>query len=234
LNQGLGVSFEPHDFWQAFAAPGSFDPAPADGHIGFYPAPLADGRQLPLPLRVLPGDGKSAVASLILNQASFAVEDGLAAGLTELLEAFSPEIIIGVPTLGLPLASNVARRLGHTRMVPLGTSRKFWYRDELSEPMKSITSPTATKTLYVDPRMLPLLRGKRVAVIDDVISSGQSMGSVLRLLEKAEVEPVAIGCAMLQGTNWQEPLAAWRDRIVAPLKSPRFALNEKERWVPVT
>jgi adenine/guanine phosphoribosyltransferase-like PRPP-binding protein len=233
LNQGLGVSFEPHDFWQAFAGPGSFDPAPTDGHLGFYPAPLADGRQLPLPLRVLPGDGNSAVASLILNQASFAVEDGLAAGLTELLEAFSPEIIIGVPTLGLPLASNVARRLGHTRMVPLGTSRKFWYRDELSEPMKSITSPTATKTLYVDPRMLPLLRGKRVAVIDDVISSGQSMGSVLRLLAKAEVEPVAIGGAMLQGTNWQEPLAAWRDRIVAPLKSPRFALNEKELWVPV-
>jgi len=227
------VSFEPHDFWQEFAAPGRFDPNPAEGHLSFYPAPLADGRQLALPLRVLPGDGKSAVASLILNQASFFVEDGLAAALTALVRAKGPEIIIGVPTLGLPLASNVARRLGHTRMVPLGTSRKFWYRDDLSEPMKSITSPTATKTLYVDPRMLPLLRGKRVAVIDDVISSGQSMGAVLRLLTKAGIEPVAIGCAMLQGTSWQEPLADWRDRIVAPLVSPRFFLNEHGRWSPV-
>jgi adenine/guanine phosphoribosyltransferase-like PRPP-binding protein len=81
--------------------------------------------------------------------------------------------------------------------------------------------------------MLPLLRGKRVAVIDDVISSGQSMGAVLRLLQKAEIEPTVIGCAMLQGTNWQEPLAAWCDRIVAPLSSPRFTLNGNERWTPV-
>jgi hypothetical protein len=38
---------------------------------------------------------------------------------------------------------------------------------------------------------------------------------------------------MLQGKNWQEPLAPWRDRIVAPLISPRFFLNEHERWSPV-
>nr|WP_244465810.1 phosphoribosyltransferase [Devosia soli] len=228
------MSFEPHDFWQSFAAPASFEADPAEGHLGFYPARLADGRQLPLPLRVLPGDGKAAVASLILNQASFAVEDGLAASLAGMLREKAPEVLIGVPTLGLPLASNVARRLGHTRMVPLGTSRKFWYRDDLSEPMKSITSPTAAKTLYVDPRMLPLLRGKRVAVIDDVISSGQSMGAVLRLLTKAEIEPIAIGCAMLQGAAWQESLAAWRDQIVAPLASPQFFLNELGRWSPVT
>ena len=227
------MSFEPHEFWQAFAAPGSFDSDPPDGHFGFYPATLPDGRQLPLPLRVLPGDGKSAVASLILNQASFAVEDGLAHALADLLVPFRPDIIIGVPTLGLPLASNVARRLGHTRMVPLGTSRKFWYRDDLSEPMKSITSPSVGKTLYIDPRMLPLVRGQRVAVIDDVISSGQSMSAVLRLLAKAEIEPVAIGCAMLQGTNWHETLAAHGDRIVAPLRSPRFALSQNERWVPI-
>ena len=227
------MSFEPHEFWQAFSPPGTHDSNPADGYLGLYPAPLADGRQLALPIRVLPGDGTSAVASLILNQASFAVEDGLANALATLLRAHEPDIIIGVPTLGLPLASNVARRLGHTRMVPLGTSRKFWYRDDLSEPMKSITSPTASKTLYVDPRMLPLLRGKRVAVVDDVISSGQSLGAVLRLLAKAEIEPTIIGCAMLQGTNWHGPLAAWRDRIVAPLASPRFALNDKDCWTPV-
>ena len=227
------MSFEPHEFWQAFSPPGTHDSNPTDGHHGLYHAPLADGRQLALPIRVLPGDGTSAVASLILNQASFAVEDGLANALATLLRAHEPDIIIGVPTLGLPLASNVARRLGHTRMVPLGTSRKFWYRDDLSEPMKSITSPTASKTLYVDPRMLPLLRGKRVAVVDDVISSGQSISAVLRLLAKAEIEPVVIGCAMLQGTNWHEPLTAWRERIVAPLASPRFALNENERWTPV-
>ena len=62
------MSFEPHEFWQAFSPPGTHDSNPTDGYLGLYPAPLADGRQLALPIRVLPGDGKSAVASLILNE----------------------------------------------------------------------------------------------------------------------------------------------------------------------
>ena len=222
----------PHEFWQEIYPAGTFDTRPADGFRGLYPAQLPDGRQIALPIRVLPEGGK-AVASLIVNQASFAVEDALVDTMVGLARPFAPEVVIGVPTLGLPLANGVARRLGHKRMVALGTSRKFWYRDELSEPMKSITSPTASKTLYVDPRMLPLLRGQRVAVIDDVISSGQSMGAVLRLLAKAEIEPTVIGCAMLQGTNWHDPLAPWRDRVVAPLASPRFARNDSDRWTPV-
>lgn len=226
------MSFEPHDFWQSFVPAGTHDVSPAEGHVGFYPATLPDGRELPLPLRVLPGDGTAAVSSLILNQASFAVEDGLAGALADLLRPLAPEIIIGVPTLGLPLASNVARRLGHTRMVPLGTSRKFWYRDELSEPLKSITSPGAGKTIYIDPRMLPLLEGRRIAVIDDVISTGQSMEAVLRLLGHAGITPIAIGCAMLQGSAWRAVLAPWLDRIIAPLATPRFHKTAGDRWLP--
>lgn len=224
--------FEAHDFWQRFSPPGSYDTAPAGGHAGFFPATLPDGRQLALPLRVLPGDGGAAVSSLILNQASFAVEDGLAIALADLLRPMSPEVIVGVPTLGLPLAANVARRLGHTRMVPLGTSRKFWYRDELSEPMRSITSPGASKTLYIDPRMLPLLEGRRAVVIDDVISTGQSMQAVTRLLERAGIKPIALGCAMLQGTEWRAALEPYLGHILAPLATPRFRKTADDRWLP--
>ena len=65
----------PHDFWQEFHPPGSF---PADGDFtSFYVAELEDGRQLRLPIRVL-ADGEHALASLIVNQASFAVLDALA------------------------------------------------------------------------------------------------------------------------------------------------------------
>lgn len=221
---------QPYDFWQAFAAPGTYETGPEAGHGHFYPATLPDGRQLLLPIRVLPGDGQHAVASLIINQASFDVEDGLARALADLLAPHAPEVIIGVPTLGLLLASNVARRLGHTRMVPLGTSRKFWYREDLSEPMSSITSPGQAKTLFLDPRMLPLVEGKRVAVVDDVVSSGTSMVAVLRLIEKAGITPEVIGCAMLQGTAWRGALAAWQDRIVAPLASPLLARRPNGRW----
>lgn len=222
----------PHAFWQEIMPPGTYATDPAEGFSEGFPARLPDGQQLLLPIRVLPGEGNQAVCSLIINQASFAVEDALAAALTGLLAPFSPEIVIGVPTLGLPLANNVARRLGHRRSVALGTSRKFWYRDDLAEPMRSITSPLPGKTIFIDPRMLPVLDGKRVAVIDDVLSTGSSMSAVLRLLEKAGIEPVAIGAAMLQGSRWREPLAHWRDRIVAPLASPLLARGENGNWRP--
>ncbi|WEK06216.1 MAG: phosphoribosyltransferase [Candidatus Devosia phytovorans] len=221
----------PHQFWQTLDPAGTHD-APREGWSDSYPATLPNGRQLLLPIRVLPGDGQSAVASLIINQASFAVEDALSQGLADLLAPLEPEVIIGVPTLGLPLANNVARRLGHDRMVALGTSRKFWYRDELSAPMSSITSPNQQKTIFLDPRSLPLLEGRRVAVIDDVISSGTSMLAVMTLLTAAGITPVAIGAAMLQGTRWQDGLGAWRDRIVAPLASPRLSKTPSGHWLP--
>ena len=221
----------PHQFWQDIAPPGTYA-ATSTNFVDSYPASFADGRQLLLPIRILPGDGTRAVASLIVNQASFAVEDALAGALVEQLAPFAPDVIIGVPTLGLPLAANVARRLGHHRMVALGTSRKFWYRDELSEPMSSITSPTHAKTIFLDPRVLPLLDGKRVALIDDVISSGSSMAAVLRLLNKAHIDPIVIGAAMLQGDTWHAPLAPWRDRIVSAIASPLLEKSD-DGWRPL-
>lgn len=128
------------------------------------------------------------------------------------------EVVAGLPTLGLTLAAAVAQKLGHTRYVPLGTSRKFWYRDDLSVALISITTPTQQKRLYIDPRMLPLLEGRRVALIDDVISSGTSIVSGLQLLAGCGIEPVAIGAAMLQSRRWCETLDAvgpqWRERTV--------------------
>lgn len=226
----------PHQFWQTVYPAGTFDAAPADGFSDLYPASLPEGRQIALPIRILPGDGSQAVASMIVNQASFAVEDALSDAMAAHARAYAPEIVIGVPTLGLPLANGVARRLGHERMVGLGTSRKFWYSEDLSEPMSSITSPEHAKRLYLDPRMLPLLQGKRVLVVDDVISSGTSMLAVLRLLRTAGIEPVAAIFAMLQGDNWRaiisEHDASLVARIHGAIASPRLARSGSGAWFP--
>tara|TARA_R110000737_G_scaffold219206_1_gene235348 strand:+ start:218 stop:886 length:669 start_codon:yes stop_codon:yes gene_type:complete len=170
-----------------------------------YAAALG-AHQLLLPIRTL-ADGQRGVASMILNQASFAVLDAVADRLTDQLRAHAPDIIVAVPTLGLPLAEAVARRLGHTRLVPLGTSKKFWYEEDLSVPLSSITSPGQGKRLYLDPRMKPLLTG-RIAIIDDVLSSGTSMAAVLALMEKAGITPTVIGAAMLQGDAWRDKVSA--------------------------
>jgi adenine/guanine phosphoribosyltransferase-like PRPP-binding protein len=225
--------FDPHEFWQSVHAAGAFQ-QPRGGYRDHYPASLPDGRQVALPLRVLPGDGTAAVASLIVNQASFAVEDALADAMAALAKPFGAEVVVGVPTLGLPLASGVARRLGHPRMVALGTSRKFWYQDELSEPLSSITSPDQAKRIYLDPRMLPLLQGRRVIAVDDVVSTGASFAAVLRLLRKAGIEPVAAVFAMKQGRRWESALADAfpAGRILAALQSPRFTRTADGLWRP--
>jgi adenine/guanine phosphoribosyltransferase-like PRPP-binding protein len=196
---------QPHDFWQTVHPAGSF--AANIGHKHFFPATLADGRQLQLPIRPLP-DGRHALASLIINQASFAVVDALADDLATRLLPYAPDVVIGLPTLGLTLASEVAKKLGHSRYVPLGTSRKFWYEDALSVPMSSITTPDQIKRLYIDPRMLPLIEGARVALVDDVISSGTSIKAALTLLQSCRITPVVIGAAMLQSERWKPALEA--------------------------
>jgi adenine/guanine phosphoribosyltransferase-like PRPP-binding protein len=204
------VAPTPEAFWQEIL------PA-SEIAEGGYPARFDDGRILLLPIRRLP-DGRRALASLIINQASFAVVDALATDLAQKLSAFAPDVIVGLPTLGLTLASAVAQKLGHSRYVPLGVSAKFWYRDELSVPLTSITSPDQVKRLFVDPRMVPLLEGRRAALIDDVISSGTSILAGIALLEACGVQPVALGAAMLQSDRWRERLAPWP--VVSVLSSP--------------
>jgi len=189
---------QPHDYWQdILPASAAFDPPFQD----LYPARLADGRALILPIRPLKGTN-NAIASLILNQASFLVESTLADDLCEQLQRFQPDLIVGMPTLGLSLARAVAERLGHSRYIALGASKKFWYDEALSVPLNSITSPGGGKRLYLDPRMLPLLKSTRVCLIDDVISSGASICAGLDLLKLVDVVPSVLGAAMLQTHRW--------------------------------
>ncbi|TWD51200.1 phosphoribosyl transferase-like protein [Agrobacterium vitis] len=201
---------QPHDFWQTLHPQHTFASDIALQH--FFPATLADGRQVQLPIRPL-ADGRHALASLIINQASFAVVDALAEDLATKLRAYRPDMVIGLPTLGLTLASEVAKKLGHSRYVPLGTSRKFWYQEALSVPLSSITSPDQIKRLYIDPRMLPLIEGARVALIDDVISSGTSIKAGLSLLQTLNINPVVIGAAMLQSDRWKTALDAFAPNL---------------------
>jgi adenine/guanine phosphoribosyltransferase-like PRPP-binding protein len=218
---------QPPDYWQQILAPGDCEVGVSN--VG-YIANLANGRQLVLPIRKL-ADGRHGLASLIINQASFAVQDALAADLAQRIERFEPDVVVGLPTLGLTLASAVAQKLGHARYIPLGTSRKFWYRDDLSAPLTSVTTPDQEKRLYVDPRMLPLLEGRRVALVDDVISSGASITAGLTLMTRIGVDPEVIGAAMLQSSRWRKALEpAQQEKIVAVISTPLLEMGPDAAW----
>ncbi|WP_421758654.1 phosphoribosyltransferase [Devosia sp.] len=219
----------PHDYWQQLVE--GREDAKETRFDKSYPVWLSGGRQLLLPIRALP-DGQHGLASLIINQASFAVVAALADEVASRLIPFAPDIVVGLPTLGLTLASAVAERLGHARYVPFGTSRKFWYDEALSVPLSSITTPEQSKRLYVDPRLVPLLEGKRVALIDDVISSGKSIVAGLKLLETLAISPVVVGAAMLQTVRWHNPVAAqWGGEVVAAFTTPLLERAANGLWL---
>ncbi len=193
-----------------------------------YPARLPDGRVLVLPIRALASEPTHAVASLILNQAAMDVADALAGMLAQALaDTLKPELLVGLPTLGLSLAAPVARALGHSRYAPMGYSRKFWYDEALSAPVQSITSPVPGKRIYLDPNLMPLLKGRRVVLVDDAVSTGTTLRAAWDLLEALGVEVVGAGVAMKQGKRWELALGGERaDRVVGVFESPLLELGE--------
>ena len=217
----------PPPYWQAFTE----GPATPEPLTDRFAAPMPDGRRLLLPLRDF---GDTAVAGLIANQAAFPVLDQLALWVADAARPFRPEIVMGLPTLGHTVGAAVARALGHPNWVAPSTTRKRWYDDALSVPLTSITAPAtganATRRMWLDPRLLPRLGGRRVLLVDDVVSTGSSASAGLALARLAGVEPVALAVAMIQGRLWR---AAWPNAIpvVAAFETPRFR-RSGGGWVP--
>jgi adenine/guanine phosphoribosyltransferase-like PRPP-binding protein len=202
------------EFWQDFTADAPHGPTYTDR----YPARMPDGRALVLPLRDL---GQTAVAGLIANQASFAVVDALAGWMASVAAPFAPDVVVGLPTLGHVFGSSVARLLGHANWAALGTTRKLWYEEALSAPLSSITAPGAGRRLWLDPRLLARLAGRRILLVDDVISTGTSAQAGLAVLRAAGLAPVAVCVAMIQGDRWR---ADWPDAlpVVGAFATPLF------------
>ena len=221
-------------YWQELTAeiPPRFSAGPP--YRFGYPVRLPCGRILVLPLRRLPS-GDRAVASLIANQASNAVVAALADHMAAQARALDAEIVVGLPTLGLAFASLVAERLAQSRYVPLGYSRKFWYDDALSEPVSSITSPEAGKQLRLDPNLRPLLEGRRVALIDDTISTGATAVAAVRLLQKIGVDIAGMVVAMKQTNRWEAATATLPTPLAvrAVYGCPLFERSDAG-WIPLT
>lgn len=204
-------------------------------YVGYGSARLPDGDWLDLPFLPLQPDFAAAIAYLAINQNSFEVEDRLSTAMADLVRPLEPEIVVGMPTLGMVLAAPVAKKLGHERYVPLGYSRKFWYEDELSVDVISVTSPLKPKQVFIDPRLIERLEGKRVLLVEDVISTGGTIAGELQLMKKLGANVVGVACAIKETRVWQETLGAIDPAYPALVHAPvRFPLYRKIEggWAP--
>lgn len=200
-----------------------------------YPARMPDGRYLVLPLRQLPQTPDTAVSSMISTQVSFPVEHAIVDWMAEVARPLAADVVIGMPTLGLLYARALAERLGMSNWVALGYSRKFWYDETLSEPVSSVTSPGGDRRVYLDPRMIERLEGRRAIIVDDVVSTGTTAASAITLVSKVDVSIVGIVAAMLQGDRWRSRLAEigpeWPARVRGAFATPLFRKAD-DGWYP--
>lgn len=200
-----------------------------------YPLKLPDGDWALLPFLALPPAFDTAIVYLCITANSFALEDRLSSAMADLARPFRADIVVGMPTLGMVLAASVGRKLGHERYVPLSYSRKFWFEDELSTPVNSITTPVQPKTVYIDPRLIERLEGKRVLLVEDVISTGGTVAAELALMQKLGADVVGVITAIRETRVWIDKLAAIDPRyptlVRSPIRCPLFR-RSAGGWVP--
>ena len=125
--------------------------------------------------------------------------------LADLMRPADPEIVVSVATMGIPVAIEASRALGLDDYVILHKTPKIHLGETWSEPVTSITTDAAQR-LRMDPARVSAVRGRRVAVVDDVISTGASTLAALRLVRRTGAEPVVIGTLMTEGSGWRSAL----------------------------
>jgi adenine phosphoribosyltransferase len=135
-----------------------------------------------------------------------------AAQLAERLRDLNIDIVASVATMGIPLAIEVSRALGIDDYLIFQKTQKIHLADAISEPVKSITTGAEQRLLF-DRARVSVAAGRRVALVDDVISTGASIGAALRLLRRVGAEPVAVGVLVTEANAWRATLGADADLV---------------------
>ncbi len=136
---------------------------------------------------------------------------------SEALIAKAPEhdVMITAESKGIPLIHAMCRLSGKNRYVLARKSVKLYMKDVIKCETQSIT--TAQKqVLYIDGSDAEYLKGKKVLIVDDVISTGGSLLSLENLVNQAGGEIVGKMTILAEGE------AADRDDIIYLEKLPLF------------
>ncbi|MBR1746850.1 MAG: adenine phosphoribosyltransferase [Clostridia bacterium] len=94
------------------------------------------------------------------------------------------DVILTAESKGLQLAHCVARNLGHEYYAVARKSKKLYMQDGIESEVKSITT-AGNQHLYLSAHDVELIKGKKVAIVDDVISTGGSLLGLESLVQKA-------------------------------------------------
>ena len=94
------------------------------------------------------------------------------------------DYMITAEAKGIPLIHEMARLAGNQKYMLARKGTKLYMRDILDVKVNSITT-NREQHLYLDGNDAELMKGKRILIVDDVISTGESLAALENLVEKA-------------------------------------------------
>lgn len=124
------------------------------------------------------------------------------------------DAIVAPEAKAIPLAHEMARQSGKPYYI-CRKGAKLYMKDPVSVNVRSITTDKV-QTLFLDSLEGEKLTGKRVIVLDDVISTGESLIAVEKLIEKFDADIVGKAAILAEGD------AAKRDDIIFLEELPLF------------
>jgi len=158
---------------------------------------------------------------------------------TELISAAAPaladqirrqgpvEEIVTAEAKGIALAYEISRLLGLKRFIVARKSRKSYMRDAVRHEVQSITT-AERQMLYLDGADAAEIRGRRVCLVDDVISTGESIAAIEALVKSAGGDVVCRAAVLAEGD------AASRKDIVFLQKLPLFCRSGEDGYQPLS
>ncbi len=205
----------------------------------FYPVELWGGGWLRLPLRDLP-EYNIGIALLMTSQVDNEILRMLSERLAMRLRnhAFLKgkiQGVAGIAKLGYGPAQRVAEQLDLPHYIPIDNSPKLWYVDDLSRPVSSITS-AAQKNVYLDPYIVERVDGNSIALVDDAVNTGESMGASHELLMDAGAAQVIWAPILKEGHQWEaraRALGVHLDDVVSLGTIPVFEPTTGGGWKPI-
>lgn len=106
----------------------------------------------------------------------------------------------------LPLAQAVCTQLGNREFVVFRKGSKAYMLNPIETQVKSITT-NAVQKMVVDGVDAEKIRGKKVLLLDDVVSTGGTFKAMKSLLDQLDCQIVGYSAALKEGTDFTgEPL----------------------------
>jgi len=170
--------------------------------VGTYRARIGS-QQIDVPIVPLADDFAVALLITVDHGVAFATLAGR--DLAALFRDLRIEVVASVATMGIPIAIEVSRALGLDDYLIFQKTPKIHLGDALAVPVTSITTGSPQRLLF-DRARISAARGRRVALVDDVVSTGASLCAALNLLRQVDAQPVAIGTLATEGDAWRATL----------------------------